>query len=73
MKMALGYPKNFVFHCFRKTLTYMMRDAGIPESQAALIVGHDLDTITYGLYGNDISFAKKVEIMEVVSYKFLQN
>ena len=39
----------------------------------ALIVGHDLDTITYGLYGNDISFAKKVEIMEVVSYKLSHN
>lgn len=73
LKTTLGYSKNFVFHCFRKTLTYMMRDAGIPESQAALIVGHDLDTITYGLYGNDISFAKKVEIMEVVSYKFSHN
>lgn len=47
----------------------MMRDAGIPESQAALIVGHDLDTMTYGLYGNDISFARKAEIMASVSYR----
>lgn len=69
LKTSLGYPKNFVFHSFRKTLTFMMRDAGIPENQAALIVGHDLDTMTYGLYGNDISFARKLEIMEAVSYK----
>ena len=69
LKTKLGYPKNFVFHSFRKTLTFMMRDAGIPESQAALIVGHDLETMTYGLYGNDISFAKKVEIMRAVSYR----
>ncbi|MFY9212466.1 MAG: tyrosine-type recombinase/integrase [Aestuariivita sp.] len=69
LKTSLGYPKNFVFHSFRKTLTSMMRDAGIPESQAALIVGHDLDTMTYGLYGNDISFARKAEIMASVSYR----
>jgi integrase len=68
LKTKLGYPKNFVFHSFRKTLASMMRDAGIPESQAALIVGHDIDTMTYGLYGNDISFARKVEIMMAVSF-----
>jgi hypothetical protein len=28
-----------------------------------------LDSMTYGVYGTDISFAKKVEIMESFSYK----
>lgn len=69
LKTKLGYSQNYVFHCFRKTLTFMMRDAGVLENHAALIVGHDLDSMTYGVYGTDISFAKKVEIMESISYK----
>lgn len=71
LKTKLGYPPNYVFHSFRKTLTFMMRDAGVMENHAALIVGHDLESMTYGVYGTDISFAKKVEIMETVSYKIL--
>lgn len=69
LKVKLGYPQTLVFHCFRKTLLVLMRDSGIPEHQAALIVGHEPNTITYGLYGNDISFARKVEIMEAISYR----
>ena len=71
LKTKLGYPPNYVFHSFRKTLTFMMRDAGVIENHAALIVGHDLESMTYGVYGTDISFAKKVEIMETVSYKIV--
>jgi integrase len=71
MKKKLGYPPNYVFHSFRKTLTFMMRDAGVIENHAALIVGHDLESMTYGVYGTDISFAKKVEIMHTVSYKIV--
>jgi len=69
LRTALGYPENLVFHSFRKTLLYLMRDRGVPEPQAALIVGHEPNTITYGLYGNDISFGRKVEIMESISYR----
>lgn len=69
LRTALGYPDTLVFHSFRKTLLYLMRDRGVPEPQAALIVGHEPNTVTYGLYGNDISFGTKVEIMESISYK----
>ncbi|EDM71660.1 Phage integrase [Roseobacter sp. AzwK-3b] len=69
LRTALGYPDTLVFHSFRKTLLFLMRDRGIPEPQAALIVGHEPNTITYGLYGNDISFGRKVEIMESISYR----
>jgi integrase len=69
LRTALGYPDTLVFHSFRKTLLFLMRDRGVPEPQAALIVGHEPNTVTYGLYGNDISFGTKVEIMESISYK----
>lgn len=68
LRDMLGYPETLVFHSFRKTLLVLMRDRGIPEHHAALIVGHEPSTMTYGLYGNEISFDKKVEIMESISY-----
>jgi hypothetical protein len=45
-----------------------MMTAGIPEAHAAQIVGHDLDTMTYGLYGEDIGFEAKVEAIEKCTY-----
>ena len=45
-----------------------MLEGDVPEQHTALIVGHDLDTMSYGLYGSDISFRKKQEIMDLVSY-----
>ena len=70
LKTKLGYPHTQVLHCFRYTLAFMMRDAGIPENHAALIIGHEIGGLTYSLYGNDISFDTKVKIMdESVSYQ----
>lgn len=69
LKIKLGYPQTQVLHCFRYTLSFMMRDAGTPENHAALIVGHEAGGMTYGVYGRDISFATKVQIMESVSYQ----
>lgn len=69
LKSKLDYDQTKVFHCFRKTLAFKLRDAGVLENQAALILGHEIDSITYGTYGEDISFQRKVEIMALVSYK----
>ena len=68
----LGFSAQYVLHSFRKTLAGMMNEHGVPESHAALIIGHDLDTMTYGLYGNEISFKKKVEVMDLVSFQLPQ-
>lgn len=61
------YNHQYVLHSFRKTLATQMMTAGIPEAHAAQIVGHDLETMTYGLYGEDIGFEAKVEAIEKCS------
>lgn len=62
------YNDQYVFHSFRKTLATQMMTAGVPEAHAAQIIGHDVDTMTYGLYGEDIGFEAKVAAMEKCSY-----
>ena len=62
------YNHQFVLHSFRKTLATQMMTAGIPEAHAAQIIGHDIDTMTYGLYGEDIGFEAKVAAIEKCSY-----
>jgi len=68
LKTKLGYDGRYVFHSFRRTLIQQMLEGDVPEQHTALIVGHDLDTMSYGLYGSDISFKKKQQIMNLVSY-----
>ena len=63
------YNHQYVLHSFRKTLATQMMTAGIPEPHAAQIIGHDIESMTYGLYGEDIGFDAKVAAMEKCSYK----
>lgn len=63
------YNHQYVLHSFRKTLATQMMTAGIPEAHAAQIIGHDIDTLTYGLYGEDIGFEAKVVAIEKCSYR----
>lgn len=69
LRTDLGYNHQYVLHSFRKTLATQMKTAGVPEVHAAQIVGHEIESITYGLYGDDIGFAAKVVAMERCSYR----
>jgi integrase len=69
LRDKLGYNHQYVLHSFRKTLITQMKAAGVPEVHAAQIVGHEIETISYGLYGDDIGFPAKVTAMETCSYK----
>jgi integrase len=64
--MAPG--KGLVFHSLRKTLVTALEDAGVSESLAADIVGHEKPHITYGLYSGGVSLATKAEAIERVRY-----
>ena len=44
--------EDTVFHSLRKNTAGSLEAAGIPESTAALIIGHDRPTMTYGLYSD---------------------
>lgn len=51
LKKSMGFTKGSeVFHSIRKTLITLMENAGVSEGVAADIVGHEKQTMTYGLY-----------------------
>lgn len=52
LKNSLGYDRRYVFHSIRKTVITIMENAGVPENVAADIVGHDKQTMTFGLYSD---------------------
>jgi integrase len=71
LKGELGYEgdRTRVFHSIRKTLTTMLENAGVPENVAADIVGHEKNTMTYGLYSGGNALEVKRVALEKVAYK----
>jgi integrase len=69
LKASLGYGPEHVFHSFRKLLITLLHEADVPESHTAAIVGHELQTMSYGTYSAPLSFNKKVEIFEKFSLR----
>ena len=53
LKKSLGYDERYVFHSIRKTFTSRLEAAGVPELLAARLLGHEVKTISYGLYSSD--------------------
>jgi integrase len=50
LKSRLGHGPELVFHSLRKTVATMLQDSGCPEAIAADILGHELQTMSYGVY-----------------------
>ena len=46
--------------------------AGVQESIAADILGHEKKTITYGLYSEGSSMTQKIEAIEKINYQYNQ-
>lgn len=70
LKKELGYDKQHVFHSIRKTFTTQLEQAGIPESVTADIVGHEKQTMTYGLYSAGSSMEQKRKAIAKVKFSF---
>jgi integrase len=68
LKSSLGYGPELVFHSLRKTVTTKLEQAGVSEGIAADIVGHEKQTITYGLYSGGTSMAQKMEAISKINY-----
>ena len=73
LKTNLGHGSQFVFHSIRKTFTTELERAGIAENIAADIVGHEKQTMTYGLYSGGASIEQKREAVEKLSFNFMQS
>lgn len=56
LKAACGYGPDYVFHSFRKGVATQLETALVPENHVARLLGHDLKTMSYGLYSGGVSF-----------------
>lgn len=70
LKKELGFGKHHVFHSIRKTFTTELERAGIGENVAADIVGHEKQTMTYGLYSGGSSMDQKRKAIAKVKFNF---
>lgn len=70
LKKLKGYDNRKVFHSIRKTFVTQLENAGVPEGVVADIVGHEKQTMTYGLYSGGASLAVKQKAIEQVMYAF---
>ncbi|GGC16694.1 hypothetical protein GCM10011363_36460 [Marivita lacus] len=68
LKRDLGFGPDYVFHSIRKTVTTQFDAAGIPESISARVLGHDIPTMTYGLYSGGAPFQSKLEAVTKLDY-----
>lgn len=69
LKADLGFrTKKEVFHSLRGTLANRFENAGVNETFAARIIGHQIETMTYGVYSGQIDWDKAVEAMSQVQY-----
>lgn len=68
LKTRMGYGPELVFHSIRKTVATLLENAGVAEGVAADILGHEKQTMTYGLYSGGTSLAMKTTAIEKLSY-----
>lgn len=69
LKATMGFTKGSeVFHSIRKTLITLMENSGVSESVAADIVGHEKQTMTYGLYSMGSELEIKREALAKARY-----
>ena len=72
LKSAAGFGGDLVFHSLRKTYATTCEQLGIPEGVAADILGHEKETMTYGLYSGGTSVEQKKEAVDQVA-EYLDN
>ncbi len=68
LKAKMGYGPDYVFHSVRKCVATLFKDASVPEFVAADILGHEIATLSYGLYAGDVSLATKARAIAKLRY-----
>ena len=68
LKTKLGFPPTKVFHSLRKTFITMCEQAEAPEGVVADIVGHEKQTMTYGLYSGGSSIKQRARVINSLSF-----
>ena len=68
-KTKLGFGRDKVFHSIRKTVATQLEGAGVLENITADILGHEKQTITYGIYSGGTSLEQKTKAILQLSYR----
>lgn len=68
-KTALGFGSELVFHSFRSSFITKLKHAGVPIILLKETVGHTIDDITVGHYGEDMLIKDKQDAVNKVSYE----
>lgn len=68
LKIAEGFGPKHVFHSIRKTVVTILENAEVPEGIVADIVGHEKQTMTYGVYSGGTSLPRKAEALSKLRY-----
>lgn len=69
LKTAMGFKgRDKVFHSIRKTVGTLFEQAEVLEGVAADILGHEKQTMTYGLYSGGSSMKQKREAVHKLKY-----
>ncbi len=66
LKRSLGFGDDLVFHSIRKTFATICEQQGVSEGVAADILGHEKQTMTYGLYSGGSSVTQKKPVIDIV-------
>ena len=72
LKTKLGYGKQHVFHSIRKTAATVFEQAGVPEGITADIIGHEKQTMTYGLYSGGTSVEQRKQAVDTMEQLMLR-
>lgn len=69
LKTAMGFNgRQKVFHSIRKTVGTLFEQAEVLEGVAADILGHEKQTMTYGLYSGGSSMKQKRDAVQKLTY-----
>ncbi|MDC0133924.1 tyrosine-type recombinase/integrase [Porticoccaceae bacterium] len=68
LKTKMGFPSTKVFHSLRKSFVTACEQAGAIEGVVADIVGHEKQSMTFGVYSGGSSIKQRLEVMNTISF-----
>lgn len=69
LKSRMGFKgRAYAFHSIRSTVSTLLERAGVPLNVAQSIIGHENNTMTYGLYSAGPSLEQKIEAIQKIDY-----
>jgi integrase len=60
--------KGKVFHSFRHTVVNHLKDAGVARERIAELVGHEDESVTFGVYGSRFNPASMMEVVSLLDF-----